>query len=188
MRRKKKARSGRGLREARLPAALLILQAAALLMGVARPVQAQAERTERLRTEAEKYLRSCDDGAADTRGRCEANRQAFTQAYARARAGDYQAQRTVARLLAAAAGTDSATTPSSAVVPNRVEACAWRVVMIHGEQFDARDEAREGRDCERLPESERLAAELRAAELMALIMDAPAAYRQLPPSVGEDGS
>lgn len=154
-------------------AGLFLLQAATFSTVLAASARAQAERQGQLRIEAEKHLRACVSGVADTRRRCEANRQFFVEAYHRAFRGDYQAQRSVARLLAARAGTASAQTPSSAVIPSRAEACAWRIVIINSDHLDARDEARQFRDCGRLTEAERLAADLRALELLALITRAP---------------
>lgn len=169
-------------------AGLLLLQAATCSTVVAPLARAQAERQGQLWIEAEKHLRACGSGAADTRRRCEANRQVFVEAYLHARRGDYRAQRSVARLLAASAGTTSAQTPSSAVIPSRAEACAWRIVIVHSHHVDPRDEARELRDCGRLTESERLAAELRASELLALITGAPAVNEPALPGEGRESS
>jgi hypothetical protein len=155
-------------------AAIWLTCAACLLTIFVVPAVAQVEPRHHIGIEAERYLRLCNNAIADTRRRCEANRQAFLQAYVRARSGDYQAQRTVARLLAAAPGSASATSPFSAVVPDRVEACVWRIIIINSDHLDARDEARERRDCGRLTDSEHLVADLRASEFLALIARTPA--------------
>ncbi len=148
------------------------LAAAGLAIACSSHGTAQTERAVRPQNEADRHLRSCSAGNIDTRRRCETGRQTFLRAYAGAFRGEYDAQRMVARLLAAAAGSQSAQTPSSAVIPDQVEACAWRRVLINQDQLDPRDEARERRDCNRLMESDRLAANLRASELMLRIGNA----------------
>jgi hypothetical protein len=175
-------------REPSLAVGISLLRITVLLTVIMLPAAAQTVRSEQLRIEAERHLRSCGEGTTDARRRCESNRQTFLQAYVRARGGDYQAQRAVARLLAAASGTESAPTALSAVIPNRLEACAWRVVIANADHQDVRDEVREFRDCGRLTESEFLAANLRASELMALIANAPATNEITLPGADGEGS
>lgn len=70
-------------------------------------------------------FRPCRGATAESRQACEATRRMFPEDLRKARAGDYQAQRNVAFMLSGAGRPEN-----SAIVPNRLESCAWRLVIL----------------------------------------------------------
>jgi hypothetical protein len=142
---------------------------------LAAPVLAQSDPTERVRREAESFTRACVSPVLEARQRCELDRAEFVLDYLRARAGEYLAQRNVASHFARGNRSDGTTASAGGVIPDLVQACAWRLVIIEAEHLQATpaDEASERRDCNRLEGPDHEVAQLRAAELNVLIATSP---------------
>jgi hypothetical protein len=125
-----------------------------------------ADVTHQVTHEAEAHLRSCPTDLTVERARfCEQERREFVRDYLRARAGETQAQRNVALVL-------SGSVRDGPWVPNWIEACAWRVVVVAGDHGEAGefDDRYLRIACGRLDEQQRAEAHTKAQHLQLLIL------------------
>lgn len=95
---------------------------------------------------------------------CEADQLKFLKEWKTAHAGNYGAQRNVAYCLSSGRGCGG-------VVPDRVQGCAWRSVIIVSAdpEMDEGDVSNFETDCRRLSEAGRVAADAQAARIKGLI-------------------
>ena len=125
--------------------------------------------TQRAQVEARQYLGPCVEvePAKDAGSGCEFNRGEFLRNYQQAKAGNYQGQRNAAYYLSRGEGP---------VRQNRIQGCAWRIVIIsqgHAQVGDG-DTSNFQRECGVLNAAERQAAVARGEQLLREIRTSPA--------------
>lgn len=98
---------------------------------------------------------------------CKTDQKEFSKWFPKAMRGDYQGQRNIAFYLSG----NSVTGTHGAIIANKITACAWRMVIIGSgsPHVDSSDTANVKRDCGKLDDVERIAAQAQATALITKI-------------------